>query len=172
MATSRGQHPGIHAHSSGHTPEWLSLTQLGRIYGISAVATGKLLVAAGLRSIHGEPTAKALAAGLVRRQHPGHHHQALWHRQGCASTMEGQGLVAQKQHNLVSLWADLLSTLQQGCPWISVSAEEMADDIPHELVTPVNQELRQRGCTFQVTPSSLRKGATPQPACSLSPAAA
>jgi hypothetical protein len=172
MATPRGHHPSLHVHSGGHNTEWLSLTQLGRIYGISAVHTGKLLFAAGLRSVDGEPTAKALAAGLVQRQHPGQRHQALWNRQGCASTMEGHGMVPQKQHNLVSLWADLLSTLQQGCPWISVSAEEMANDMPHELVTPVNHELRQRGCNFQVTPPSLRKGATPQPVCSPSPAGA
>jgi hypothetical protein len=51
----------------------------------------------------------------------------------------------------VGLWADLLAALQQGAPDIAVSAEEMAGDIPGDLVLPVNQELRARGCSFQVS---------------------
>jgi len=38
----------------------------------------------------------------------------------------------------------------QGSPSISTSAEEMAGDLPQALVTPVNLELKQRGCSFQV----------------------
>jgi len=136
---------------------WLSLTDLGRIYGISAVHTGKLLVAAGLRQANGEPSRKALMAGLAWQQHPGHH-------------LERQGVEPQQQRNLVGLWADLLTALQQGSPSIAVSAEEMAGDLPKELVAPVNRELRQRGSTFQVG-RSLRRGAAPRPACSPVPAA-
>ena len=131
--------------------EWLSLTDLGRVYGISAVHTGKLLRAAGLRLSDGEPSPEALADGLAQRQHSGKHHQALWHRQGCAPHLERQGLLPAKQHSLVGLWADLLAALQQGSPDIAVSAEEMAGDIPGDLVLPVNQELRARGCSFQVS---------------------
>lgn len=149
--------------------EWLSLTELGRVYGISAVHTGKLLGAAGLRQAGGEPSDDALGRGLAQRQHAGHHHQALWHRQGCAPHLERQGLVPQKQRNLVGLWADLLSALQQGCPWISVTAEEMAGEMPGDLVTPVNRELRQRGCSFQVR-QPFRTASRPQPACSPVPA--
>jgi hypothetical protein len=149
---------------------WLSLTDLGRIYGISAVHTGKLLVAAGLRQANGEPSRKALMAGLAWQQHPGHHHQALWNREGCGPHLERQGVEPQQQRNLVGLWADLLTALQQGSPSIAVSAEEMAGDLPKELVAPVNRELRQRGSTFQVG-RSLRRGAAPRPACSPVPAA-
>jgi hypothetical protein len=42
----------------------------------------------------------------------------------------------------------------------------MAGDLPRELVVPVNRELRQRGCSFQV--SLLKREAAPAPACSLS----
>ncbi|MFM7394658.1 MAG: hypothetical protein ACKO22_09915 [Cyanobium sp.] len=150
--------------------DWLSLTDLGRIYGISAVHTGKLLVAAGLRQANGEPSRKALMAGLARQQHPGHHHQALWNREGCGPHLERQGVEPQQQRNLVGLWADLLTALQQGSPSIAVSAEEMAGDLPKELVAPVNRELRQRGSTFQVG-RSLRRAAAPRPACSPVPAA-
>jgi hypothetical protein len=65
--------------------------------------------------------------------------------------LERQGLVPAKQRSLVGLWADLLAALQQGSPDIAVSAEEMAGDIPGDLVLPVNQELRARGCSFQVS---------------------
>ncbi|MFZ0409014.1 MAG: hypothetical protein WAM11_13015 [Cyanobium sp.] len=111
-------------------PDWLSLTELGRIYGISAVHTGKLLDQVGLRHKGGSPTASALEAGLALCQHPGHYHQALWSRKGCAPHLEGQGLEPLQQRTLVGLWADLLSALQQGSEAISVSAEEMAGDMP------------------------------------------
>ena len=149
--------------------DWLSLTELGRLYGISAVQTGRLLVLSGLRSREGEPTPRALRDGIALCPHPGDHHQALWSRRGCAAPLERQGLELQQERSLVGLWADLLSALQQGSPSICVSAEEMADDMPQELVSPVNRELRQRGCSFQVR--RLRTGAAPRPACSPSPAA-
>ena len=149
--------------------DWLSLTELGRLYGVSAVHTGRLLVLSGLRTPGGEPTDRALGEGLALCPHPGDHHQALWSRQGCAAHLEAQGLEPLRQRNMVGLWADLLSALQQGSPSICISAEEMADDMPQELVSPVNRELRQRGCSFQVR--RLRTGAAPRPACSPSPAA-
>jgi len=150
-------------------PDWLSLTELGRLYGISAVHTGRVLDQAGLRLKGGSPTASALEAGLALCQHPGHHHQALWSHQGCAPYLESQGLEPLQQRTLVGLWADLLSALQQGAPAISVSAEEMAGDMPRELVRPVNRALRDRGCSFQVKP--LRRAAAPRPACLPAPAA-
>ena len=148
---------------------WLSLTDLGRLYGISAVHTGKILGLAGLRHKGGAPTEAALEAGLALCQQPEHHHQALWNREGCGPHLESQGLEPLQKRNLVGLWADLLSALQQGSPAISVSAEEMAVDMPRELVRPVNRALRDRGCSFQVKP--LRKGAGLRPPCSPVPAA-
>lgn len=170
MAILRCQHTSSTSYSGNRSQEWLSLTQLGRMFGVSAIFTGKLLVSAGLRTADGEPTAKAMAAGLVRRQHTSHRHQLLWQRQGCSSILESHGVKQQDQPNLISLWADLLSALQQGCPWVCVSVEEMATEIPHELVTPVNQELLQRGCDFQVTAPLLKKGAVHQPVFLPSPA--
>jgi hypothetical protein len=45
----------------------------------------------------------------------------------------------------------------------------MALEIPGELVCPVNEELQQRGCDFQVR-TPVRKAAAPRPACSHVPA--
>jgi hypothetical protein len=149
-------------------PEWQSLTDLGRHYGVSAVLIGKLLRNCGLRLGSGEPSPEALRAGLALNQQAGHHHQALWHRHYVAPYLEDQGLEPLKQSRLVGLWADLLQALQQGSPSIAMSAEEMAVEIPSELVSPVNQALRQRGSSFQVRP--VRRGAGPRPLCSPSPA--
>jgi len=151
--------------------DWLDLTDLGRIYGISASRTARLLAAAGLAGSGGVPSATALAEGLARLTHgPERAGVALWHRQGCAPRLERQGLVPQAQPSQVSLWADLLSALQQGSAAVSITAEDMADDLPQELVRPVNRELRLRGCPFQVA-TPLRRAATPRPACSPAPAA-
>ena len=167
-STSR-THRGTTSANAPLSAEWLSLTDLGRVYGISAVHTGKLLVAAGLRLADGNPSPAALEAGQAQRQHSGQHRQALWHRQECAPHLEGQGVIPQKERTLVGLWADLLAALQQGAPDIATSAEEMADEIPGDLVQPVNRELRERGCSFQVRPA-LRSSGMPLPAYSHAPA--
>jgi hypothetical protein len=133
------------------TSLWLSLTDLGRIYGISAVHCGRLLSDAGLRQQNGAPSSKALQQGLAYQHHP---HatcpNAVWNGEGCATLLQEQGLRPMAERNLIDQWADLLSALEQGSPSINTSAEEMASDLPANLVTQVNQELRQRGCRFQV----------------------
>ncbi len=62
-----------------------------------------------------------------------------------------------RHSRLVSQWAELLSALDEGSPSISTSADQMAEDLPGDLVDPVNAELRQRGCSYQVT-SPVRPG--------------
>jgi hypothetical protein len=167
-SSSRGPALELLSGDSPNGPEWQSLTDLGRHYGVSAVLIGKLLRASGLRLSSGEPSPDALQGGLALCQQAGHHHQALWHRHHVAPFLEAQGLEPLKQSRLVGLWADLLQALQQGSPSIAMSAEEMAGEIPSELVSPVNQALRQRGSSFQVRP--VRRGAGPRPLCSPSPA--
>lgn len=150
--------------------EWLSLTHLGRRYGVSAVHVGRLLSAAGLRDQAGQPTAAAVDRGLALRVRPSHHHQALWHGERCEPLLQQQGLEPLARQRLVALWADLLTALQQGASGVATTAEEMAVDLPHELISPVNHELRQRGSSFQVG-RSLRPAAAPRPVCSPSPEA-
>jgi hypothetical protein len=138
------------------TPKWLTLTELGRVYGISAVHTGKVLQAAGLRQLDGRPSPEALRTGLAHRRHSGPSGQTLWNRQGCGPHLEKQGLQPRRQRQLVDLWADLLSALQQGSAAVAISLEDMAEDIPADLVAPVNRKLRERGCGFQVHTSLTR----------------
>ena len=138
------------------TSLWLSLTDLGRIYGISAVHCGRLLSDAGLRQQNGAPSSTALQQGLAY-QHHATCPNAVWNGEGCATLLQEQGLRPMAERNLIDQWADLLSALEQGSPSINTSAEEMASDLPANLVTQVNLELQQRGCSFQVGPQAQPK---------------
>jgi hypothetical protein len=72
---------------------------------------------------------------------------------------------------LVRQWADLLELLQQGVEAVATSAEDMAQELPRELVNPVNRELQQRGSSFQVVGRRVRTGAGPRPGGPHAPAA-
>ena len=149
MATQRHARDGG---TGGHEASpWLTLTDLGRIYGISAVHCGRLLQDAGLRNRDGEPTAQALRSGCATPEHrPFHGGEPIWHRQHCCQAFESAGLVAVQRASLVQQWAALLSALTEGSPSIITSADQMAEDLPGDLVEPVNLELRALGCSFQV----------------------
>lgn len=137
-------------------PEWLTLTELGRVYGLSAVHIGRLLQAAGLRQLNGWPSREALSAGLAHRRHTSPSGQTLWNRQECAPHLEQQGLEPRRQRQLVDLWAELLTALQQGAEAVAISPQDMAEEMPADLVAPVNRRLREQGCSFQVH-ASLRR---------------
>jgi hypothetical protein len=64
---------------------------------------------------------------------------------------------------LVQQWADLLELLQTGVEAVATSAEDMAQELPRELVTPVNRELQQRGSSLRVPRRRLRTAAGPRP---------
>jgi hypothetical protein len=138
---------------AGH--DWLTLTDLGRLYGVSAVHCGRLLSEAGLRQHDGNPTRTALQEGLAHRTHPGS--SVVWQSQGCCAVLEASGLMPMAQRTLIEQWVDLISALVVGSPSVNASAEEMAREIPDHLVQPVNAELLRRGCSFQVQPVP-RKG--------------
>lgn len=146
MATPR------HSSAGGGDPStWLTLTDLGRLYGISAMHCGRLLQDAGLRNREGMPTTKALQSGCASAPHRKlHGGEPIWHRQHCRKAFEAAGLVTVQRASLVQQWAALLSALTEGSPSISTSADQMAEDLPGDLVDPVNVELRELGCSFQV----------------------
>ncbi|MFZ9462691.1 MAG: hypothetical protein ACO262_03615 [Vulcanococcus sp.] len=131
-------------------PVWLTLTDLGRIYGISAMHCGRLLSEAGLRDLEGHPTDRAVQIGCASPGQQHHGGQPFWHRQQCSSAFEAAGLVTVRRATLVQQWVDLLSALAVGSPAISTSAAQMAEEMPADLLEPVNRQLRQLGCSFQV----------------------
>lgn len=133
-------------------PQWLSLTDLGRIYGISAVHCGRLLSEAGLREASGQPSRHALRSGCaIRGLQPHAHGPTQWHRQHCQAVFTRAGLEPIRRTTLVQQWAQLLSALTEGSASITTSADQMAEDLPTELVESVNAELRDIGCNFQVS---------------------
>ncbi len=126
------------------------------MYGVSAQHIDQVLQAAGLLHLDGAPTAEALRRGLAQRRHSCPSRPTLWNREGCAPHLERQGLRPRRQPQLVDLWADLLSALQQGGHAVVMTAEDIAAEIPADLVGPVNSKLRELGCGFQVG-SPLRR---------------
>lgn len=147
--------------SASRGSPWIGLTDLGRLYGLSALQTGRLLQQAGLRRADGDATPEALAQGQAFQRH---HHRPLWHRQACEAALEAHGLLPLGRQTLIDQWAELLQALQQGSPSISTSAEDMASDLPRELVEPVNRRLQQLGCPFQVNGRANRHHRRPTPA--------
>ena len=159
------------APSSG--PRWVTLTELGHRFGISAVQCGRLLHQAGLRDHNGRPSARALHEQLAYGSHGAQpSRQYFWNAEGCSLLLGSQGLVARRPPTLVEQWAELLSALVVGSPSISTSAEQMAEDLPQDLVEPVNSQLRANGCSFQVPlpEAGVRSGGGLPPACSSAPA--
>lgn len=130
---------------------WLSLTALGRLYGISAVHCGRLLQQAGLRQADGNATHLALQQGLAYQHQPSRpRHGPLWAPQGCGPILEASGLQPMANTTLVQQWVTLLSALAEGSPSICTTAAEMATELPKDLVAPVNEGLRALGSPFQV----------------------
>ncbi len=148
--------PPIVMSSPRSATEWLTPTEIGRVYGVSAHHVSQVLQAAGLGQLDGAPTAEALRRGLAQRRHSSPSKPTLWNRTLFAPYLERAGLHPRRQPQLVDLWADWLSALQQGGDAVVITAEDIAAEIPVELVGAVNQTLRERGCGFQVG-SALRR---------------
>jgi len=51
----------------------------------------------------------------------------------------------------VDQWTQLLEALELGSPSINATADQMAEDMPRELVEDVNDQLAARGCTYRVS---------------------
>ena len=74
------------------TTSWLSLTDLGRIYGISAVHCGKTIENQGWRDRRGRPTQSALDANAAMQTGPhGQGRTVLWNRNVCSQLLEQKG---------------------------------------------------------------------------------
>jgi len=135
---------------------WLSLTDLGRIYGISAIHCGRALQQQGWRDRHGRPTPGAIEAGAAFN-HGAHHtpRAALWNAQICSALLEKTGYQQVSRSLQIEQWVQLLEAMEQGCPSINATAAQMAEELPNELIGDVNHELAQRGCPFRAAgPSS------------------
>lgn len=145
-----GNHASIGIDSMA-TSTWLNLNDLGRRFGISASHCGRMLEQEGWRDRHGCPTPAALEIGAAEQRAPhSKGRSALWNADLCAAVLERHGHhpVSRAQH--VNQWTDLLEAMADGSPSITTSADQMAEELPPDLVDAVNQQLNRRGCPYRV----------------------
>jgi hypothetical protein len=67
---------------------------------------------------------------------------------------ETNGLQPVSLSRQIDQWSQFLEAMQSGSPSIASTADQMAEDMPSELVDGVNQQLAERGCSFRVHPHS------------------
>ncbi len=148
------------------TPTWTSLTDLGRIYGISAIHCGRALQHQGWRDRHGRPTGIAFEAGAAYQS--GTHckpRAALWNVEICSALLERNGYQPMSRSNQVAQWTQLLEALEEGSPSIDATPAQMAEDLPEELVDEVNVQLAKRGCDFRVPAGRANQPSRSASAC-------
>jgi hypothetical protein len=56
----------------------------------------------------------------------------------------------------VQQWTQFLEAMTEGSPSIAATVEQMAEEIPGELVDDVNHQLASRGCSFRVPNQSIQ----------------
>ena len=143
---------------------WLCLAELGRIYGISAFHCGRILENHGWRDRRGRPTPAALEAGAASSVSPhGQGRRVFWSHSLCTELLNNNGYTPISRSLQVEQWTQLLEALQLGSPSISATADQMAEEMPNELVEDVNHQLKVRGCSYRVPPhhnSAKRRVAT------------
>jgi hypothetical protein len=69
--------------------EYISLTQLGRIYGVTARDVGGWLKGLGLRDATGWPSRDAVKQGLVQERVSQYGSQWFWHQDGTSVVLDG-----------------------------------------------------------------------------------
>jgi hypothetical protein len=130
---------------------WVTLTDLGRLYGLSAVSCGRLLSEAGLRDADGLPNERALREGVAfRRPEANANRSSLWHAERCGRLFDGLGVQPLDDSRLVQQWAELLAALAEGSEAISTTPDQMAEDLPGHLVPAVNDRLQLLGVTYRL----------------------
>ena len=132
------------------TSQWLTLSDLGHRFGLSARHCGRVLDHEGWRDHSGHPTQAAMTAGAA--QQLSHHHirSTRWNADICAAVLSSHGQRPIQRSEQVSQWVTLLEAMEEGSASISMSTEQMAEDLPIDLIDDVNHQLSHRGCRFQV----------------------
>ena len=137
----------------GNSTTWISLNDLGRFYGISAIHCGKILNQRGWRDRRGQPSTEALKVQAARHLGPhGQTQSVVWNQELCGGLLEANGHQPVSLSRQIDQWSQLLEAMQSGSPSITSTAAQMAEDMPNELVDGVNQQLAERGCSFRVHP--------------------
>ncbi len=128
---------------------WLTLSDLSHLYGISPIHCIATLHKHGWSDPNGHPTQSAIKADVANTaQKPNKSSdQAIWNSELCKQLLDKTIEIQQ--------WATLLEALEEGSPSINTTAEEMATDLPCNLIQEVNDQLAQRGVTSFRVPAKL-----------------
>ena len=73
----------------------------------------------------------------------------MWNSKVCSTVLQKQGYkrITRAQH--VKQWVALLEALSEGSASITTTPEQMAEELPTDLIHDVNHQLHSRGCRFQ-----------------------
>ena len=82
-------------------------------------------------------------------------HIALWNVELCGKFMERNGCQLTSRKALGNQWAQFLEVLEQGSPSVNATPEQMAKEVPADLVAPVNDQLARRGCDLRLAHSQI-----------------
>ncbi len=135
---------------------WLNLTDLGRIYGMTAIHCGRTLQKEGLRDQRGYPTPRAVQVGAAHTSSLNHSQKStVWNSKICKSFFEKTGYQPIGRALQIEQWVQLLEALEEGSPGIAATPDQMAEEIPYEYITEVNNLLAKRGCIFRVNPTNI-----------------
>jgi hypothetical protein len=128
---------------------WANQTNLGKLYGLSAVAMGKRLKELGLRGEDGNPTERALSEGYckstpLRDGTP----FFMWNRQRVGESMQSKGhqrLDTQevKARELADEWVRVDTQIQEAVYGLE---EELLFEQAHDI----EKEAKRRGLTDRV----------------------
>ena len=103
------------------------------------------------RDRRGLPTPAALECGAAKASGPhGQTKSTLWSRDICGQAFENKGYHPMPHSQQVQQWTHFLEAMAEGSPSIAATVEQMAEDIPGDLVEDVNHQLAARGCRFRV----------------------
>ena len=132
------------------SPQWLTLSDLGRRFGLSAKHCGLALDHQGWRDRNGQPTQTAITAGAAQSYNHHHHRSSnRWNADICGTVISRDNHSIKRSEH-VEQWVTLLEAMEEGSASISTSPSQMAKDLPLDLIEEVNLQLSQRGCRFQV----------------------
>ena len=133
------------------TPGSASPTSVGSTAFQRSTAVASLSSKVGVDR-RGRPTPAALEAEAASCA--GTHGQGrtvFWSRAICSELLESKGYAPMSRNVQIEQWTQLLEALQLGSPSISATPDQMAEEMPTELVEDVNQQLAVRGCSYRVS---------------------
>ncbi|MEJ6658070.1 MAG: hypothetical protein QNK79_02160 [Synechococcus sp. ArSW.bin.68] len=73
-----------------------------------------------------------------------------WNADICASVLSTHGHRPIERSEQISQWVRLPEAIEEGSASISMSTDQMAEDLPMDLIEGVNLQLSHQGCRFQV----------------------